>query len=79
MRITQCDGQFLMALSAQEASRLMDACAVVVLAADAEPAVVLPTEMTSLLADLLEGLRTPAAASRQATGHLPGPDEAGDP
>ena len=31
MRITQCDGQFLMSLSAQEASRLMDACAVVVL------------------------------------------------
>lgn len=61
MRITQYDGQFLMSLSAQEASRLMDTCAVVVLAADAEPAVPLPVEMTSLLADLLEGLRSQAS------------------
>ena len=61
MRITQYDGQFLMSLSAQEASRLMDACAVVVLAADAEPTVPLTIEMTSLLADLLEGLRSQAS------------------
>ncbi len=60
MRITECDGQFLMSISAREASRLLDACAVVVLAADAEPTVPLPIEMTSLLADLLEGLRSPA-------------------
>ena len=76
MRITKCDGQFLMSLSAQEASRLMDACAVVVLAADAEPTVPLPIEMTSLLADLLEGLRSPA--SRQAIANPASSDEVGE-
>lgn len=60
MRITQCDDQFLVSLNAQEASRLMDACAMVVLAADSVPAATLPQEMATLLGDLFEGLRAPA-------------------
>ena len=57
MRITQCDGQFLVSLNAQEASRLMDACAMVVLAADSVPAAEMPGAMATVLGDLFEGLR----------------------
>ncbi|SBO43080.1 conserved protein of unknown function [Cyanobium sp. NIES-981] len=63
MRITQCDGQFLVSLNAQEASRLMDACAMVVLAADSVPVATLPREMAILLGDLFEGLRAPASCA----------------
>ncbi len=60
MRITQCDDQCLVSLDRQEASRLMDACAMVVLAADSVPDVKLPAEMAALLCDLFEGLKTSA-------------------
>ncbi|MFQ6537616.1 MULTISPECIES: hypothetical protein [Aphanothece] len=57
MRITRCDGEFLVSLNAQEASRLMDACAMVVLAADSVPTATLPSAMATVLGDLFEGLR----------------------
>ena len=69
MRITQCDGQFLVSLNAQEASRLMDACAMVVLAADSVPVAALPQEMAALLGDLFEGLRAPTGCA--ASGDAP--------
>jgi hypothetical protein len=58
MRITQCDEQFLLALNRQEASRLMDACAMVVLASQTAPEARLPADMASLLCELFQGLKS---------------------
>ena len=60
VRITQCDHEVLVALSCQEASRLMDACAMVVLAAESVPGVQLPADLAALLSDLFDGLHTSA-------------------
>jgi hypothetical protein len=60
MRITQCDDQVLVALSRREASRLMDACAMVVLAAESVPDTRLPADLAQLLCDLFQGLKSPA-------------------
>lgn len=60
MRITQCDDEVVVALSGREASRLMDACAMVVLAAESVPDVRLPRDLAVLLSDLFEGLRASA-------------------
>jgi hypothetical protein len=57
MRITQCDDEVVVAFSGGEASRLMDACAMVVLAAESVPDVRLPADLASLLCDLFDGLR----------------------
>lgn len=57
MRITRCDDQLLVALESREASLLMDACALLVLAADSAPGAPLPGEMASVLGALFEGLR----------------------
>lgn len=61
MRITRCDDQLLVALESREASLLMDACALLVLAADSVPSAPLPGEMAVVLADLFEGLRAGSA------------------
>ena len=60
MKITKCEKEFLVSLNADEASRLMDACAMVVLAADSVPGAELPTPMASVLGHLFEGLRSTA-------------------
>jgi hypothetical protein len=60
MRITQCDGEVLVALSGREASRLMDACAMVVLAAESVPDSRLPSDLALLLCELFEGLKSSA-------------------
>jgi hypothetical protein len=65
MRITHCDNQCLVTLSASEASRLVDACALLVIAAESAPQAALPAEMGSLLCELFDGLR-------QSTSALPG-------
>ncbi|MFY7915201.1 MAG: hypothetical protein ACOVPA_11110 [Rubrivivax sp.] len=57
MRITQCDDEVVVAFSGGEASRLMDACAMVVLAAESVPDVRLPADLAGLLCDLFDGLR----------------------
>ncbi len=72
MRITQCDDQFLVSLDRQEASRLMDACAMVVLAADSVPEVQLPVEMAALLSDLFEGLKTSADQPKGSPSSMQG-------
>jgi hypothetical protein len=60
MRITQCDDQFLLALNREEASRLMDACAMVVLASQTAPEARLPPDMAALLCELFQGLKARA-------------------
>jgi hypothetical protein len=57
MRITHCEDQCLVALTASEASRLVDACALLVIAAESVPQASLPPEMATLLCELFDGLR----------------------
>lgn len=64
MRITQCQGEHLIALTASEASRLVDACALLVLASEAAPQSALPPEMASLLGQLFDGLKSVAESSK---------------
>jgi hypothetical protein len=73
MRITHTSHEHLVVLSDQEASLLVDACALVVLASQAVPTAVLPAEMAAVLAQLFEELRSPCAAhsDREKTGSEP--------
>jgi hypothetical protein len=72
MRITQCAGEVLVALSDREASRLMDACAMVVLAADSVPEARLPADLAQLLCDLFQGLSTSTEQPQEAPNPLQG-------
>jgi hypothetical protein len=72
MRITQCNGEVLVALDGREASRLMDACAMVVLAAESVPEVRLPQDLAVLLSDLFEGLKTSADHPQGACNPMQG-------
>ena len=62
MRITHCEDQCLVALTTAEASRLVDACALLVLAAESVPQASLPPEMATLLGQLFDGLRATTEA-----------------
>lgn len=68
MRITQCQDEHLIALTSSEASRLVDACALLVLAAESAPQASLPPEMATLLCELFEGLKR-AAETTGSSGH----------
>ncbi len=61
MRITRNDGRCHLDLSEEEASILVDACALVVIASQSVPNVALPSGMSTLLCDLFGGLREPCA------------------
>lgn len=56
LRVVRGDTDVLLALSRQEASHLMDACAMVVLAAESVPQASLPPELATLLQDLFLAL-----------------------
>jgi hypothetical protein len=73
MRITQCGDEVVVALTGGEASRLMDACAMVVLAAESVPEVRLPADLAGLLCDLFEGLQTSADQPKGIPNSLQGP------
>ena len=66
MRITQCQGEHLIALTASEASRLVDACVLLVLASEAAPQSALPPEMAALLGQLFDGLKSATEIPKQA-------------
>lgn len=68
MRITQYQGEHLIALTTPEAARLVDACALMVLAAESVPGSPLPPEMATLLCELFDGLKSSTGAS-SATPH----------
>jgi hypothetical protein len=71
MRITHYQGEHLVALTSQEAARLVDACALLVLAAESVPGSPLPPEMASLLSALFDGLKNSTGASAPAPHTLP--------
>ena len=56
VQITHCDDEHLLRLNSQEASLLVDACVLVVLAAETVPQGALNPELASLLATLFEHL-----------------------
>ena len=72
MRITQCEGEVMVALDGREASWLMDACAMVVLAAESVPEARLPQDLAVLLSDLFEGLKTSADYHQGACNPIQG-------
>lgn len=71
MRITQYQGEHLIALTAPEAARLVDACALVVLAAESVPGSPLPPEMAALLCELFDGLKSTVDVPSPASHPLP--------
>ena len=69
MRITQCNGEHLVALTTSEASSLVDACALLVLASEAAPQEALPPEMKNLLGQLFDGLKSAAETPKPSHKH----------
>ena len=64
MRVTHLDGEHLISLSSQEASALVDACAMVLIAAESVPEVALPAHVTTVLASVFEQLSDTAKAAQ---------------
>jgi hypothetical protein len=56
VQITHCNDEHLIRLTGREASLLVDACVMVVLAAESAPRGALPPELATLLAGLYEHL-----------------------
>lgn len=64
MRLVRGDTDVLLSLSTGETAQLMDACAMVVLAAEAVPSATLHPEMASLLRQLFQALGDTSADLR---------------
>mgnify|MGYP003338181982 CR=1 FL=1 len=56
MRVTHLENEHLISLSSKEASALVDACAMVLLAAESVPEVSLPAEVSQVLAGVFDHL-----------------------
>ena len=63
MRVTHLEDEHLISLSSQEASALVDACAMVLIAAESVPEVSLPAPVTSVLASVFDHLSDTAKAA----------------
>ena len=66
MRVTHLEDEHLINLSSQEASALVDACAMVMVAAESVPEVALPAHVTTVLASVFEQLSDTAKAAQSA-------------
>jgi len=64
LRVTHLDDEHLISLSSQEASALVDACAMVLIAAESVPEVALPAHVTTVLASVFEQLSATAKAAQ---------------
>ena len=64
MRVTHLEDEHLISLSSQEASALVDACAMVMVAAESVPEVALPAHVTTVLAGIFEQLSSTAKAAQ---------------
>lgn len=64
MRVTHLDDEHLISLSSQEASALVDACTIVLIAAESVPEVALPAHVTTVLASVFEQLSDTAKAAQ---------------
>ncbi|MCP9774311.1 hypothetical protein KBY58_04580 [Cyanobium sp. HWJ4-Hawea] len=66
MRVTHLHGEHLINLTSQEASALVDACTMVLLASQAAPEAKLPANVTRVLADVFENLQSTALEAQAA-------------
>ena len=64
LRVTHLDDEHLISLSSQEASALVDACAMVMVAAESVPEVALPNHVTTVLAGIFQQLSSSAKAAQ---------------
>ena len=64
LRVTHLEDEHLISLSSQEASALVDACAMVMVAAESVPEVALPAHVTTVLAGIFEQLSSTAKAAQ---------------
>ena len=62
MRITHQSGDHLVCLTDAEASSLVEACALMVLAVESDPRVSMPPQMGTVLCELFEGLKSDLGA-----------------
>ena len=69
MKVSRLGDQHLIALTASEASRLVDACALLVLASEAAPQAALPPDMATLLGQLFDGLKSATESAKPAPKH----------
>jgi len=58
MRITHSEGEHIVCLTDAEASAVVEACALVVLAVESDPRISMPPQMGAVLCELFEGLRS---------------------
>jgi hypothetical protein len=65
LRLVRGDNDVMLALSNREAAHLMDACAMVVLAAESVPQASLDPELSTLLQDLFTSLQATVPERRQ--------------
>ena len=63
MRISRSDGEHLVMLSDAEASALVDATALLVVASQSVPGAALPPGMATVLGELFEGLKVSTAVT----------------
>jgi hypothetical protein len=64
LRVTHLQDEHLISLSSQEAAALVDACAMVMVAAESVPEVTLPPHVTTVLAGIFEQLSGTAKAAQ---------------
>ena len=64
MRVTHLQDEHLISLTSEEASALVDACAMVMVAAESVPQVALPDHVTTVLAGIFEQLSGTAKAAQ---------------
>lgn len=62
MRISHQEGNHLVCLSDVEASSLVEACALMVLAVESDPRISMPPQMGTVLCELFEGLKSAVVA-----------------
>ena len=66
MRVTHLEDEHLISLCSQEASALVDACAMVLIAAESVPEVALPDHVTTVLASVFEQLSATAKTAQSS-------------
>jgi DNA-binding MurR/RpiR family transcriptional regulator len=62
MRISRQEGNHIVCLTDAEASAVVEACALMVLAVESDPRISMPPQMGTVLCELFEGLKSEVGA-----------------
>ncbi len=62
MRISRQEGNHIVCLTDAEASAVVEACALMVLAVESDPRIAIPPQMGTVLCELFEGLKSAVGA-----------------